>query len=338
MAFNQGGPQYNNNPRAYTGNNTTGQKKSFNAYPATYNQNQTDGVMMVNEKMGKFLRTRFWNRCMGIDIGTYAPGTPLDFNAVKNAQVFGHMFSFSTIFELREICDEVIESIKQTNTFESTATEAGQKKDAIVEISNGKNINLPNGIYLVIYKGVDPGKRTNQFEAYPFASSSVMRNYDHNTGNFVLDTKSINELKKFRMILDQAAKAFTMAQAHSIRDADKNDRLSSLNMLAALSTAMGVDINASIAAARMNGRATHQRADAPRGTTGAPNQFHRQSQGGQWNRGGAYTSGQYGNRNQNPPKSNYQNQQAAMASLTDEPVDINLDAATLQQVDMSKFM
>ena len=62
MAFNQGGPQYNNNPRAYTGNNTTGQKKSFNAYPATYNQNQTDGVMMVNEKMGKFLRTRFWNR------------------------------------------------------------------------------------------------------------------------------------------------------------------------------------------------------------------------------------------------------------------------------------
>lgn len=322
--------QYNSNPRQ--NNYGGGQRKAQSAQP----NSQTDGVMFSNEQMGKFMRTRFWNRCMGIDIGTYAPGTPLDYTTVRNAQVFGHVFTFTALFELRDICDEVLESIHQTNTFESSATEAGNKKDVIVEISNGSNINQPQGIYLVIYKNVDSGRRTNTFDLYPFGKTRTLRNYDHSTGGFTPDVSSVKEFKKFRMILHEAAKSFTMAQAHAIRDADKHDKLSILAKLDAVAAGLGIDIGAAVSAARINGQTSHDR------TTqggGQPNQFRRQSNSGQWNRGGAYNQGQpRGNFNaQSGPKNGYQATQAAMASLSDEPVDINLDAATLQQVGMDKF-
>lgn len=328
------GNQYNSNPRqnGYSGGGQT--RRSQSAQP----NSQTDGVMFSNEQMGKFMRTRFWNRCMGIDIGTYAPGAPLDYNTVRNAQVFGHVFTFTALFELRDICDEVLESLRQTNTFESSATEAGSKKDVIVEISNGTNINQPQGIYLVIYKNVDSGRRTNTFDMYPFGKTRTLRNYDHNTGGFTPDMSSVKEFKKFRMILHEAAKSFTMAQAHAIREADKHDKLSMLGMLSAISAGLGIDISAAVSAARINGQTSHDRVTQG-GQGQQPNQFRRQSSGGQWNRGGAYGQNQpRGNFNaQSAPKNNYQATQAAMASLSDEPVDINLDAATLQQVGMDKF-
>ncbi len=330
-------PQYNSNPRQ--GSYSGGQQKRSGSSQIS---SQTDGVMFSNESMGKFMRTRFWNRCMGIDIGTFAPGMPLDFNVVRNAQVFGHVFTFSALFELKDVVDEVLESLRQTNMFESTAIEAGSKKDVVIEISNGNNINQPQGIYLVIYKNVDTGKRTNTFEMYPFGKTKTMRNYDHNTGSFTPDVSSVKELKKFRMVLNEAAKSFTMAQAHAIRDAEKMDRLSVMAMLTAMSAGLGVDVNAAVSAARVNGQAMHDRASQGSRPGGDPSQFQRRSTGGQWNRGGAYGQprGQFNAQPGNPGgngKTNYQNTQAAMAALTDEPVDINLDAATLQQVGMDKF-
>jgi hypothetical protein len=334
MPYNNPTPRYNSNPR----NNGT----SFNRFSGgtgksqkTVQDSQTDGVMLVNEKMGKFLRTRFWNRFMGIDIGTYQPGAPLDYNTVRNAQVFGHVFSFATLFELADICDEVMESIKQTNQFESTATEANQKKDVIVEISNGSNINMPAGIYLVIYKSVDTGKRTNMLDFYPFGSSKYLRGYDHNTGAAKEDIKLTGEFKKFTMMLKEAAKSFTMAQAHAVKDAAKLDKTASINMLTAISASLGIDINQSVTAAtRTTGQSSYRRDNQQQ--NGQPQQYQRRSQPGQWSRGGQYGSQPTtsGNTGATPA---YRQQQQAMAAITDEPVDINIDAATLQQVSLENF-
>lgn len=329
MPYQNQAPRYNSNPR----NNGTSFSRGFNANGGkaaqkANNDTQTDGVMLVNDKMGKFLRTRFWNRFMGIDIGTYQPGAPLDYNTVRNAQVFGHVFSFSTLFELADICEEVLESLKQTNQFESTATEANQKKDVIVEISNGSNINMPSGIYLVIYKSVDTGKRTNMLDFYQFSGTHYLRGYDHNTGHAKEDIKLTGEFKKFTLMLKEAAKSFTMAQAHAVKDAGKMDRMAQINMLTAMSASMGIDIAQSVqsATSRTTGQSSFKRdQNAPAATQQRPMQYQRQSQPGQWNRGG-----QYG-------QNNFQRQQQAMASISDEPVDINLDAATLQQVSLDSF-
>lgn len=334
MPYNNPAPRFNSNPRnngsSYTRFNAGGQSAGKSS-KANYDT-QTDGVMLVNEKMGKFLRTRFWNRFMGIDIGTYQPGAPLDYNTVRNAQVFGHVFSFSTLFELADICEEVMESLKQTNQFESTATEANQKKDVIVEISNGSNINMPAGIYLVIYKSVDTGKRTNMLDFYAFSSTKYLRGYNHNTGTAKEDIKLTGEFKKFTLMLKQAAKSFTMAQAHAVKDAAKQDKMATINTLTAISASMGIDIQQSVTAAtnRTTGQSSFRR-DQNSSENAQPNQYRRQSQPGQWNRGG-----QYGGQTNNSASS-YQQQRQAMASITDEPVDINLDAATLQQVDLANF-
>lgn len=332
------GNQYNSNPRNngtnYVRNNNGGARQN-NAQKSSHDS-QTDGVLLVNEKMGKFLRTRYWNRFMTIDIGTFAPGTPVDYNTIRNAQVFSAVCSFSTLFSLRMIMDEVLESLKQTNTFESTTIAGNQKGDTLVEISNGTNINQPMGLYLVVYKNVDSGRRTNTFEVYPFSPCKIMRGYDHNTGAAKEDIKAVGEFKKFKMIVDEACKAFTMAQAHSVKEASKMDKLASINALAAIGASMGVDLMKSVTTAtsggtRTTGQSSYNRSNNYNNGTGPnPNGFRRTSQGGQWNRGG-----QYGNNR--PQSGSYQQTQNNMNQVSDEPVDINLSSATLQQVSLEDF-
>lgn len=351
MAYNQ----YNNSmPR---NNGTQYPPRQNNGYPArnsgnaagaarnTSHDSQTDGVLMSNEKMGKFLRTRYWNRFLTMEIGTVQPGVVLDFTAIRNAQTFNAVCSFSTMFALRMVCEEVIESLKQTNTFESTAVNGNQKGDTIIEISNGSNINQPMGIYLVIYKNVDTAKRTNQFEAYPFASCKVMRGYDHNTGSSKDDIKAIGEFKKFYTIIDEACKAFTMAQAHAVKEASKMERLSTMNALAAIGASMGVDLMKSVTTAattggaRTSGQSSYNRPSGGNSYGGNnaggpnPNNYRRTSQGGQWNRGGQYGSnrGSYQNTN------SQMNGGGAQAAVANEPVDVTLSAATLQQVNLEDF-
>ncbi len=320
-----------------------GNSQTFNRPANT--DSQTEGVMMTNDKVGKFLRTRYWNRFLTIEIGTYQPGTLLDFNAIRNAQVFNAVCSFSTMFALRNIMEEVMESLKQTNTFESVAVEGNQKKDVIVEISNGSNINQPMGLYLVIYKNVDAGKRTNTFEVYPFSGMKVMRGYDHNTGSSKDDIKSIGEFKKFYTIINEACKAFTMAQAHAVKEATKMDRMAGINALTAISASMGIDQMKTVTAAttggaRTTGQSSYSRGNSygnnNNGTGPNPNNYRRTSQGGQWSRGG-----QYGNNGGN--RNSYQQTQANMAnagapsSTPTDNVDVTLSAATLQQVTLDDF-
>lgn len=331
-------PSRGNYNRPTGGGNTAAQ--GFNRNANT--DSQTEGVMMSNEKMGKFLRTRYWNRFLTIEIGTYQPGTPLDYNTVRNAQVFSAVCSFSTMFALRNIMEEVMESLKQTNTFESVAIEGNQKKDVIIEISNGSNINQPMGLYLVIYKNVDAGKRTNTFEVYPFTALKVMRGYDHNTGASKDDIKAVGEFKKFYTIVNEGCKAFTMAQAHAVKEATKMDRMAGINALTAISASMGIDQMKSVTAAttggaRTTGQSSYSRGGYSGGNNGTgpnPNNYHRTSQGGQWNR-----NGQYGNAggNRNSYQQTQNNMNSASSSSPSDNVDVTLSAATLQQVTLDDF-
>lgn len=335
---NNGAPRYNNGPRAGSyGGNRGGWNSNRSQGGGGHGDNAggrsrvndvtTDGALLFNENVGKFLRTRFWNRYMSLDIGTFAPGTPIDGNLMRNAQTFGGTFGFTTLYELYEICEEIKESIKQTNQFESTAIEGNQKKDTIVEISNGSNINMPAGIYLVIYKAVDAGKRTNQLDFYPFGSSKVMRNYDHNTGSSKEDVKLTSEFKKFTLMLKEAVKGFTMAQAHAAKEASKQDKNSSIAMLTAISASLGVDVTQAVAAAtsygnRTSGQSSYQRQGNNGGGGGS---FQRSSQPGQW--------GSYGGNRQG----GYQSQAPQPAPVTNESVDVTIDANTLQHVTMEDF-
>lgn len=281
----------------------------------------TNGVILHNERFGRFLRTRFWNGTLGLDIGSYPPGSPPTFETVRNAQIFGHVFSFSTIFELREICEEVLTSISATNTFESTATEAGMKKDCIVEISNGSNINMSPGIYLVIYKNVDSNKRSNTYEIYPFSGTRVLRGYDHGTGHANEDIKATGNFKKFLKILDEAANAFTMAQAHAAAEVKKGEKMATITALSAISAALGVDISKSVANSTRVSNSDYTHAQQA-------NNYQRKmsSPSPQWGQSGGY-------QQPAPARGQYQPDTA----ITDEQVDINLNAASLQNVDLNSL-
>lgn len=328
MAYgNNGGyNRYNNNPNRYQNNKPA----AVGGNIMKKNADQTDGILFVNNQVGRFMRTRFWNRCMGIDIGSFPPGTQIDYDTIRNAQMFGHVFAFSTVFELETICEEVLESIKNTGRFESMATEAGQKKDVIVEISNGSNINMPGGIYLVIYKSVDAGRRTNLLEAYPFGATKVMTNYNHLTGASTEDIRATGDFKKFVMCLKEAAKALTMAQAHVIHDVHKNEKLATFNALAAIATGLGVDLGKLPDANRTTGQSTYSRKQQAQS-------YQRQSTPGQWNHNQYNPQPQQQQQRQPQPMNGYQQTQAALAAISDEPVDIALDVANLQNVTMDDF-
>ena len=309
--------RYNSNPRMGPQGGQRGGGKS------KYDDTSTNGVTIYNEQVGRFLRTRFWNGTLGLDIGVYPPGSPPSYETMRNAQIFGHVFSFAAIFELLEICEDVITSLKETNRFESAAIVAGTKRDCIVEISNGDNISMNPGIYLVIYKNVDMDKRSNTYEIYPFSATSVLRGYDHNTGRANTDIKANGNFKKFVRILSEAANAFTMAQAHAVAEVRKSDKTATFVALSAISAALGIDTKKSVEAVSRSGSNMYNQQQQ---------QFQRKSQPGQWNgnRGGGYNRGA-------PRQSNYEQQQQVLAAVTDEPVDINLDAATLQNMDLSQF-
>ena len=305
--------RYNNNPRL--GPQGGQQRGGYNKQRS--DDVSTNGITIYNEQVGRFLRTRFWNGTLGLDIGVYPPGNPPSFETMRNAQIFGHVFSFSAVFELLEICDGVMLSLKESNRFESTAIVAGTKRDCIVEISNGDNISMTPGVYLVIYKNVDMDKRSNTYEIYPFSSTSVLRGYDHNSGRANTDIKANGNFKKFIRILNEAANAFTMAQAHVVAEARKSEKTATFTALSAIAAALGVDTKKSVEAVSRSGANAY---------ANNRQQFQRRSQEGQWNgnRGGGY-------------RGNYAQQQQALAAVTDEPVDINLDAATLQNIDLNQF-
>ena len=282
------------------------------------NASNTTGFTLANERAGKFLNFSYWNKCLTLEIGTYPAGTPFSFDVAKNANKLSQAISFSGIHELHCVCEDILTAMKETNAFTSTAVTVGSNKDCLVEISNGRNINMPAGIYLVIYKNLDSGKRTNIMEFYPFTSTKVLLDYDHNTGAGREDIRANGDFKKFCFGVKEAAKAFTMAAAHAVIEAKKYDKMATFMALSAIGAALGVDMNKQLQEKRSSGQASYGGGGYPR-------------QGGQ---GGGWASGRF---NGNPNAGGGYQQKPALEAVNNDPVDITLDASTLSSVDMTTF-
>ncbi len=328
-------PAYGAPKSGYSNNSGTGYKKSKNK--------EIDGVLLYNDSMGKFLKTRFWSRCLAFDIGTYKPGSEINSDLIKNAQIFSHSIGFSSIIEFLDVCEDVYDEIKRTGNFKSASIIAGQKKDAIIEISNGSNINMPAGIYLCIYKNLDPNKRTNNMEIYPFNSTKVLYDYNHTTGAANEEIKHLGNFKKFIVILREAANAFTMSQAHAIKEASKNEVFGIVEGLARISASMGIDVSKTVENVGSGAYSTYKKPSGgysknnyqPKQFTGRTSRSWNNPNNG-YNNNGAPQSAPVAN---NAANNSYQIHQQLMNSIADanDPVDINIDMATLQQVDMSDF-
>lgn len=291
-------------------------------------QASTTGIQLTNTRAGRFLNFNFWGRYGTIAIGAVPPGQAITWDVVKNTQAVQQNLQFGDLSELQDICEEVMESLKNAGTFTSTAIKCTNNKgtECMVEISNGTNLNLGMGLYLVIYKNLDSGNRAGQIEYYPFSETKVIRGYDPNTGAGKEDIIKVGEFKKFYRAVKEATKAFTMAQAHAVSVNQNNDRLSIFKALAAMTGALGIDMTKEL--------------DAVAKGTSRSGSSQRGSGGGYGSRGGY--SGQQSN-NRYPPKT-FEPAGAAsggynppMTASVDDPVDITLSLDNLTNVDMSQF-
>ncbi|MCM1230167.1 MAG: hypothetical protein NC489_08540 [Ruminococcus flavefaciens] len=292
-------------------------------------QSKTTGIRLTNERAGRFLDFNFWGRYGTIAISAVAAGSQITWDAIKNAQATQQNLAFGDLNELWDICSEVLETVKNTGTFTPTGMRvAGKGGDSIVEISNGSNLGLSPGIYLVIYKNLDSGNRTNAIEYYPFNETHVIRGYDHTTGTGKDDIIKVGEFKKFYRAVQEAAKAFTMAQAHAAATVSHSDKLAAFKAMAAITAAMGIDISKELDAIAKGGSSS-------------------KSSGGQQRQGASYgaprsAGGRYGgNAPRNPgtfenggyPGGSVQGMNASI----DDPVDVTLSMDNLTNVDMSQF-
>lgn len=338
------------NNGGYQQQSGVGQKRAYGTSGGsqgnTNDYTSTTGISFANEAAGKFMNFNYWGRNVSLEIGTCPVGQPFTWETKRNAQVFRQVISFTSLSDLAAMCEEVYDSIKANGTFTPVGIRVGSKKDSILEISNGDNLKMPTGIYLVIYKGLDSTNRTNVLEFYPFDSTRFIRGYDHMTGQIKEDISKIGEFKKFRKAVDSAVDAFTMAQAHAISELKKNDKMACFKALAAVSAALGVDMTKELLEKKTTGTTTYTRNQAPSGGGQTGSYPRKGSYGGGYQKGSynAPRSGGYqrpqqqgqrpGGTFEQPNSVNYQQ---AMAAVVDEPVDINLDVSQLQNVSLSDF-
>lgn len=314
---------YNSNTRG-TGGSKSSKERDVN----------TNGFILRNEQTGKFLKVDYFNRCMTFTIGTAPAGQPLDYQTIRNAQSIYQTLVFNQMFTLRDICDEVAESLKTTGTFTSTGTDAGANDDCCIEISNGSNINEQPGIYLVIYKDIDRNTgRTNSCDYYQFGTGKFYRDYNHRTGQRQIDSNKSAQFKMFSEAIHEACSAFTMAHAHAVQDAAKFDKLQTFRALSAMATSMGIDLTVEPKFEQKKSGSTGgwNRGNNNNGLGGAQrkngnwNSFNGGNNGYQKRSGGLFENGSNKSFNGGYQQPN------------DDSVDVNLDMSTLTNVPLNQF-
>lgn len=311
------------------GNNFGGGGNRFprNNNPRTGNQSKEDttqGPILFNSQNGKFLQFDYWGRYASIRIGTMQPGVQMNFENRRNAKITNQILSFGDLSDLQDLCEEVMESLRNSGTFTSSAIRVGSTGNAMVEINNGSNIGQAGGIYLVLYKDLDQSGRTANMDVYPFTTTKVMRSYDPSTGSAKEDITKLGQFKKFYRMVKEATAAFTMAIAHTVTVVEKPNRLTQFKAMAAIAQQLGVsmpkELELAIAAA------------AP-GASGSSNRSWGGGGGGRSFGGGGYSRGGFGGGSGG---SFGQPSPQAMASLND-PVDINLSLGDMSNVNLDQF-
>lgn len=310
--------------------------KSGAAPSAKFDDNiSTNGVAFINNNTSRMLNVNYWGRNMSLEIATVPMGTPMTWEARKSASTLKQVISYHSLSDFVEICEDIIASVKSSGRFISSAIRCGSKGDCMIEISNGENINMPTGIYLVIYKGIDQSNRTNIMEFYQFDGTKVIHEYNHATGSMKEDISKIGEFKKFVKTLKSAEGAFTMAHAHTVAEVKKGDKLAAFKALAAISSSMGVDLTKDLLEKKSSGSSSYTRNQQSGGG------YQRKYSGGYQKGGSGYNAprGGYGNRQNSATFENQNNPtyQAAMAAINNDPIDLNLDMSQLQEVDLDHF-
>lgn len=325
-------------------NNYGGQQKQYGNGAGASRQIQDNnvtstGVGFTNEQAGKIMNFNYWGRTVSLEIASVTGNGPVNWEARKNAQYMKCVISFTSLSELSDICDEVLDSIKANGSFSPVGIRVGSKRDSILEISNGENINMPTGIYLVMYKGLDASGRTNNMEFYPFDNTRYVRGYNHQTGAMREDISKVGEFKKFRKAVNAAADAFTMAQAHTVAELKKGDKMTTYKALGAIGAALGVDFTKDLFPATTSGSTGYTR-NQNNGTAGSNyNRGYNRNSGYQPknNQGGYQAPRQPRSTTFEQPQPAVNDYQAALNAMNNEPVDINLDISQLQSVDLNKF-
>jgi len=306
-------PRNTTNPR---GNNSQPQKQQLS----------TGGPTVYNNQAGKFLTFNYWGKNASLEIGTVGPGATMDWQTRKNAQTFRLVIGFNDLSDLQDVCEEVMDSIKTTGTFTSTAIKCGLRQDSVVEINNGSTIGMSPGIYLALYKNLDSNGRTGNLDVYPFGSVKVLRGYNYQTGAAKEDISKLGEFKKFYKMVKEATKAFTMAQAHAVAVIHDGEKLATFKALSAIMGAMGIDVNAELKQTTSfrpkSNTTTGSRSGAFEKTNAAPP--------------AAYQGASPATANTSPFGGTTTMAQQYLASM-DEPVDITMDMDGLTNVDVSKF-
>lgn len=313
------------------GNGGNGKPKSAASYSNSTDNVSSSGVSFTNDRAGKILSVNYWGRNVTFDIATIPAGVSPTWDVRKNAPSLSQSIGFHTISDLADICEDILVSIKSTGTFTPAGVRCGRKLDNIVEISNGSNIGAAAGVYLVIYKGLDNGNRTNVFDFYPFSGTKIVRDYNHGTGASKDDIIKLGEFKKFIKVLHSAEEAFSMAQAHAASEIRKNDKLAVFKAMSAMAASMGCDI----------GTELMKKSTATTSGSSGYSKKYQSPNGGGYQKSSSYNAprnngGQY---NQQPqtfenPAMNYQ---TAIANLGDAPVDLNIDMSQLQGVGLEGF-
>ena len=206
----------------------------------------TKGVRLTNYEQMKYLDFNYWKKACSIDIGVIpqgaTPGSGASWSWNDSKPTIHLCLTFATLTTLETICDEVWESIKKTGSFTSAGAPCGANFSNLVEINSGNSINMPNGIYIVLYKDRDQSGKAREMEVYPCSTRTIERNYDPSTGNSVKDINKTQDFKDFRRCVHEAVSAFTMAYAHTVQEVQNLDRLAISAELGAICQHHGIDI------------------------------------------------------------------------------------------------
>lgn len=316
-------------------------RTNFNSRAGNTQQESTNtnGIMLKNHKFHKFLACSYWNRTAVIEIGSIPEGADNDFTVLRNVQTIKQVMTFNTITTLDEILEEAIHSIKTTGQLSPAGAPAGSTFSNLVEITDGSNLdpglNLPKGVYLVIYKDWDNARATQKFDVYPFSTRTILRGYDHNTGRCTEDIDKLRDLKDFYLFIHETCKAMTNAQAHAIMEVSRKERSNSLKAMSLIANALGIDIGTSVP---MKSASTKPNNSGKSG--GYQNKsFNKGGYGN--NSGGGYKNGYTGYRGGStggfPNRGNQQPQRDTTFS-PDDGMNLELNLGSVNEIPIDQFV
>lgn len=287
---------------AYGNNNFNGgyQKPAATTAKKKSEDSNTKGVRLTNYDQMKYLDINYWKKACSIDVGVIpqgaAPGTGASWSWNDAKPTIHLALTFATLTTLETICDEVWESIKKTGSFTNVGAPCGSNFTNMVEINNGSTLNMPEGIYIVLYKDRDQSGKAQLMEVYPCSTRTIERNYDPSTGNSVKDINKTQDFKDFRRCIHEAVSAFTMAYAHSVQEVQNLDRLSVASELGALCQHFGIDVS------KMDSKPAYTGNNSGGARSGGNSGYR---SGGYQRKSYGGNSNGYGRRDYNPGKPQY---------------------------------